>query len=133
MSKPSRHQERIWALQILYSLDLKNKFNQKEAEVESNNIKMRNNLVDNDYYYIKLVKGIIDSKEELDEYINEKAIDWSIKRMAVVDRNILRLALYEIQYDLVPIGVAIDEAVELAKEYGDEQSPGFINGILSRA
>ncbi len=133
MSKVSRHQERIWTLQILYSIDLKNEFDIEKAKIECENIKEKNNLLANDYYFEKLVLGVIKNKKDLDEYINVKAIDWTIKRMAVIDRNILRLALYEIEDELVPVGVAIDEAVELAKEYGDDKSPGFINGILSRA
>ena len=133
MSKVSRHQERIWALQILYSIDLKKEFDIEKAKIECENTKERNNLSANDYYFQKLVLGVIKNKKDLDEYINVKAIDWTLKRMAVIDRNILRLALYEIEDELVPVGVAIDEAVELAKEYGDDKSPGFINGILSRA
>lgn len=129
----SRHKERIWSLQVLYGIDLKDGFNLEEAEMECENIKTRNNLIDQEYYFQKLVIGVTENKCDLDEYIDKKAVDWSLDRMAVVDRNILRLALYEIEYDLVPVGVAINEAVELAKEYGDEKSPGFINGILSRA
>lgn len=132
MSKTTRHQQRIWALQILYSIDLKNKFNLDKAEIECENIKERNQLMENDYYFEKLVTGIVRNKEDLDDYINNKAVDWTIKRMAVIDRNILRLALFEIEEELVPVGVAINEAVELAKEYGDDNSSGFINGILAR-
>ncbi|MGM0437106.1 MAG: transcription antitermination factor NusB [Bacillota bacterium] len=132
MSKTTRHQQRIWALQILYSIDLKNKFNLDKAKIECENIKERNQLVENDYYFEKLVTGIVRNKENLDDYINNKAVDWTIKRMAVIDRNILRLALFEMEEELVPVGVAINEAVELAKEYGDDNSSGFINGILAR-
>lgn len=132
MSKNTRHQNRIWALEVLYSIDLKNNFDLKNANIECENIKMRNNLLDDNYYFKKLVLGVIEEKEDLDEYINNKAIDWDIERMAVIDRNILRIALYEIEAELVPVGVAIDEAVELAKEYGDDKSSSFINGILSR-
>lgn len=132
MSKITRHQQRIWGLQILYSIDLKNKFNLKNAKKEIENIKERNQLLGKNYYFENLVIGILENKKELDEYINEKAVDWTIERMAVIDRNILRLSLYEMEEDLVPVGVAINEAVELAKEYGDNKSSGFINGILAR-
>ncbi|MGM0409300.1 MAG: transcription antitermination factor NusB [Bacillota bacterium] len=132
MSKNTRHQNRIWALEVLYSIDLKNNFDSKNANIECENIIMRNNLLEDNYYFKKLVLGVIEKKEDLDEYINNKAIDWDIQRMAVIDRNILRIALYEIEAELVPVGVAIDEAVELAKEYGDDKSSSFINGILSR-
>ena len=133
MSKITRHQQRIWGLQILYSIDLKNKFNLENAEKEIENLKEKNQLTEKKYYFEKLVTGIIVNREELDKYINKKAVDWTIERMAVIDRNILRLSLYEMEEDLVPVGVAINEAVELAKEYGDEKSSGFINGILARA
>lgn len=132
MSKNTRHQNRIWALEVLYSIDLKNDFNSKNANIECENIIMRNNLLEDNYYFKKLVLGVIEKKEDLDEYINNKSIDWDIQRMAVIDRNILRIALYEIEAELVPVGVAINEAVELAKEYGDDKSSSFINGILSR-
>ena len=120
MSKITRHQQRIWSLQILYSIDLKNKFNLENAEKEIKNIKEKNKLMEKKYYFEKLVIGIVEDRNNLDKYINEKAVDWTIERMAVIDRNILRLSLYEMEEDLVPVGVAINEAVELAKEYGDE-------------
>ena len=132
MSKITRHQQRIWSLQILYSIDLKNKFNLENAEKEIKNIKEKNKLMEKKYYFEKLVTGIVENRNNLDKYINEKAVDWTIERMAVIDRNILRLSLYEMEEDLVPVGVAINEAVELAKEYGDDKSSGFINGILAR-
>lgn len=132
MSKITRHQQRIWSLQILYSIDLKNKFNLENAEKEIKNIKEKNKLMEKKYYFEKLVIGIVEDRNNLDKYINEKAVDWTIERMAVIDRNILRLSLYEMEEDLVPVGVAINEAVELAKEYGDDKSSGFINGILAR-
>lgn len=132
MSKITRHQQRIWSLQILYSIDLKNKFNLENAKKEIENIKEKNKLLEKKYYFEKLVIGIVEDRNNLDKYINEKAVDWTIERMAVIDRNILRLSLYEMEEDLVPVGVAINEAVELAKEYGDDKSSGFINGILAR-
>jgi len=132
MSKITRHQQRIWSLQILYSIDLKNKFNLENAKKEIENIKEKNKLMEKKYYFEKLVIGIVEDRNNLDKYINEKAVDWTIERMAVIDRNILRLSLYEMEEDLVPVGVAINEAVELAKEYGDDKSSGFINGILAR-
>ena len=133
MTKTTRHQQRKWALQILYSIDLKNKFNLEKAEKECENLKKRNKLLENNYYFEELIFGIVKNKESLDNYIDKKAVDWSINRMAVIDRNILRMALFEMEEELVPVGVAINEAVELAKEYGDNNSSGFINGILARA
>lgn len=77
--------------------------------------------------------AIIDRLAELDGMIAEHADGWSLNRMAKVDLTLIRLALYEIRFDEeIPVGVAINEAVELAKQYGGENSPGFINGVLAK-
>ncbi len=71
--------------------------------------------------------------EEIDRDINEVAVGWKTTRMPKADLNILRLAVYEIRYDdQIPSGVAINEAVELAKQYGTDATPGFVNGILAK-
>lgn len=76
---------------------------------------------------------ILAKKPEIDAKINAAAHGWSTGRMARADLSILRLAVYEMQYDEeIPIGVAINEAVELAKKYGSSASPAFINGILGK-
>jgi N utilization substance protein B len=78
-----------------------------------------------------LVQGTWERKDALDQVIFQYAKDWTIERMAVVDRNILRLAIYEINHrDDVPDSAAIDEAVELAKTYSTAESGKFVNGIL---
>lgn len=70
---------------------------------------------------------------EIDEMLDEKAKGWNTARMSKVDLTILRLAVYEIKYDdSVPVGVAINEAVELAKKFGQDASSGFVNGILAK-
>ena len=78
----------------------------------------------------RLVAGVGDNLESLDEEIAEAAAGWRIERMPVVDRNILRLALYELRSTETPVGVVISEAVELAKTYSTERSGSFVNGIL---
>jgi N utilization substance protein B len=76
---------------------------------------------------------INENLEALDNIINENAKNWSISRMSKVDVSILRLAIYEIQYDEdIPTNVAINEAVEIAKKFGGDSSPSFINGILAK-
>ena len=76
---------------------------------------------------------IMDKLSELDEQINAKAKGWSTDRMGKVDLTIIRLAVYEILYDEeVPTGVAINEAVELAKKFGHDESFSFVNGVLAR-
>ncbi len=76
---------------------------------------------------------IVERLEEIDADLNQKAKGWSTDRMGKVDLTILRLAIYEIRYDEeVPTGVAINEAVELAKKFGQDSSPAFINGVLAK-
>ena len=89
---------------------------------------------DSDARYIaEKSSKIIDRLEEIDEMINKQAKGWTTQRMGKVDLTILRLAVYEIIYDEnVPVGVAINEAVELAKRYGQDESSGFVNGILAK-
>ncbi len=82
-------------------------------------------------YAKKVIKGVYEKKNELDEMINRCLIRWRPERVNLIERCILRLAAYEIKYmpDISP-AVAINEAVELAKRYGDEKSPIFVNGVL---
>ena len=78
------------------------------------------------------IKAIIDNKAELDDYIERFAKGWKLNRIGNADLNILRIAIYEIKYDdNVPVTVAINEAVEFAKEYGTDNSSAFVNGILA--
>ncbi len=85
-------------------------------------------------YAESLVRGVMEHREEIDERLVATSENWSVDRMPVVDRALLRLAVYEMVYvDEVPVSVAINEAVELAKAYGGEdESPRFVNGVLGR-
>ena len=133
--KLSRHKERIIALQILFSLNTKEKFNFDEVNIETNNIKKIDSSInwgDKSQYFYQIIEGVINNQDQLDQIIAQLAIDWDIERMPRVDLNILRIALLEIRKG-IPEGVAINEAVELAKEFGSDKSPGFINGILARS
>ena len=86
-----------------------------------------------DGYVWQVVSGVRSKREEIDGIIERYSKDWPVERMAVVDRNILRLAVYEMFHvPDVPPKVAINEAVELAKKYGDRDSYRFVNGILDR-
>ncbi len=78
----------------------------------------------------ELVSAVIENRERIDEYIPRFAPAWPLDQIAIVDRNILRLGICEIIFDLVPAKVAINEAVELAKTYGGESSSKFVNGVL---
>ncbi|MER7396561.1 transcription antitermination factor NusB [Streptomyces sp. NPDC000151] len=84
-------------------------------------------------YTLELVEGYADHVERIDELISTYAVDWTLDRMPVVDRNILRLGAYELIWvDATPDAVAIDEAVQLAKEFSTDDSPSFVNGMLGR-
>jgi N utilization substance protein B len=86
-----------------------------------------------DPYVLEILQGLESKRPEIDRLIAEKAEGWRLERLHSVDRNILRLAVYELCYrEDVPPEVVIDEAVELAKKYSGEHSPAFINGILDR-
>ncbi len=84
-------------------------------------------------YAREIVDGIIDTRDEIDEQIVTHARDWKIERMPAVDRAILRIGVWEILHNAeVPTAVAIDEAVELAKEFSTDESGAFVHGVLAR-
>src|SRR5690554_473700 len=100
MLKVSRHQERVWALQILYGLDILDGLSVEEAKKRIINLKDNEVLCDENYYFEGLVIGVVRGLEEYDKKLNELAIDWEVGRMSYIDRNILRIALYEIKEGL---------------------------------
>jgi len=81
---------------------------------------------------MKLLNGIRENLVEIDETIQAVATNWRIGRMAPVDRNVLRLAVWELKYSDTPPKVAINEAINLAKRFGGQNSPQFVNGVLDR-
>ena len=85
-------------------------------------------------YALSLIKGVEEKMDDIDARLEESSDNWAVSRMPVVDRSILRIAVYEMVYvDDVPVSVAINEAVELAKAFGGEdESPRFVNGVLGR-
>jgi N utilization substance protein B len=84
-------------------------------------------------YTITLIEGVGKHHERLDELVSEYSLGWALERMPVVDRNLLRIGLFELLYcDEVPDAVAISEAVNLARELSTDESPAFVNGILGR-
>ena len=88
---------------------------------------------DQSEYVEETLRGVVEYLADLDDVINRYAVGWRVERLAVLDRNVLRLGLYELLHASdIPAEVAIDEAVELAKKYGTEQAQSFINGILDR-
>lgn len=118
------------ALQILYQMDV----NHQTALEAMGDFWSVKNVEDSIRAFANaLVEGVEEKKDSLDEEIAKIAQNWKLNRMAVVDRNILRLAAYELLYHAdVPHKVSINEAIELAKKYGDSDSSRFVNGILDK-
>jgi N utilization substance protein B len=83
-------------------------------------------------YAAELVVGVSDHLEELDEAIGRRSVGWTVARMPAIDRNLLRMATFELAHTDVPVGACISEAVELAKRYSTDESHTFVNGLLSR-
>ena len=111
-------------------------FNEKEEMPEQVRLyfEQLEQMEEKDKEYIqKKAWAIADHKDEIDTLINEHASGWKTTRMNKVDLTLLRLAVYEMKYDEdIPMGVAINEAVELAKTFGGEEAPGFVNGVLAK-
>lgn len=83
-------------------------------------------------YAVEIVRGVADHRRDIDRMLNDHSTSWKVRRMHVIDRNILRIATWEIVYnDEVPDKVAIDEAINLAKTLCDDDAPSFIHGLLS--
>jgi N utilization substance protein B len=124
----SRTRARSVALQALYEIDVAG---------HSPALVLRERLSDEDIeeamgeFASQIVNGVWPVVEELDLFIAEHAPEWPLDQVAIIDRNIIRIALWEFAVDSkVPIKVAINEAVELAKVYGSDSSPRFVNGVL---
>jgi len=82
-------------------------------------------------FMLREVRGVLERKKQIDYIIDDYTVDWSLERLNVADRNVMRIAIYEMFFcDDIPISVSINEAVEIAKKYGDEKSPKFVNGVL---
>ncbi|MDD4169034.1 MAG: transcription antitermination factor NusB [Desulfotomaculaceae bacterium] len=126
----SRRRARERALQVLFQVDLGNA---EPAKAFKNLDENFGALNENKDFARMLVDGTLAHLEAIDQVIAGISKDWDIKRMANVDRNIMRLALYEIYYCKdIPNSVSINEAVEMGKSFGGEVSGKFINGILGR-
>lgn len=130
MSAPRRSRAREIVLQVLYEDDLNPDRNLAAADEF-----MRRRLAEDEELVMfarGLLAGVRKNRAEIDAKLDVLADNWHISRMAVTDRNVLRLAAYEMLFTDAPGAVAIDEAVELAKRFGTKQSPQFVNGILDR-
>lgn len=107
-------------------------FWQGRDDAEKDDLANNNKSSEDAQYVTEKVTDILAKIPELDERINASIDGWKTSRMAKVDLTLIRLALYEIKYENLPIGVAINEAVTLAEEFGADSSAGFVNGALSK-
>jgi transcription antitermination protein NusB len=125
----SRHQSRERALQILFQYDIHGKPDVCLDEFW----KQCQATEDVRSFAEQLVSGVLGHKNDLDALIGKYATNWKVSRMQIVDRNILRLGAYELLWlDEVPAKVTVNEAIELARDFGDEEAAKFVNGILDK-
>lgn len=126
----SRRKAREMALQVLFQLD----YNQIELAEAMNNVfaECEGNIDKARDYAELLVQGAKSHEKEIDDIISQLSNEWKVERMAGVDRNIARIAIYELEFgtEKLPPNVVINEAVELAKQFGTDESGRFVNGIL---
>ncbi len=128
----ARHRSRRRALQVLFEWDMRGEsidgaiahyYDTLYSEESESKPKP-------DRFMEELARGTVANAKQIDSKIEEKAENWRLERMAVVDRNILRLAIYELSQQAVPAPVVIDEALELARQFSNDESLSFINGVL---
>lgn len=125
----SRHQARERALQILFQYDIHGKpglwLDEFWKPLKADE--------DTKVFAERLVAGVLDKKKELDQLIGHYATNWKVSRMQIIDRNILRIGVYELLWiGEVPAKVTMNEAIELAKDFGDDEAAKFVNGILDK-
>lgn len=134
----NRHLGRIVALQSLYEYEFRTGSEDSSTDIDeilARNLERYESAIDDTAFVSDLAKGVIAAQADLDSKIQPIAPDWPIDQIARIDRNILRLGLYELLYmgEIVPPKVAINEAVELAKAFGSDNSSKFVNGVLGTA
>ncbi len=134
----NRHLGRIVALQSLYEYEFRVQSADTSVDIDeilNRNLDRYEAAIEDKAFVTTLVKGVLEVQADIDEKIQPIAPDWPIDQIARVDRNILRIGIYELihQADTVPPKVVINEAVELAKAFGSDNSSKFVNGVLGTA
>ncbi|MBE4910448.1 transcription antitermination factor NusB [Bacillus luteolus] len=122
-----RRTARERALQALFQIDLSD----NDPREVITNVLMEGE--ESDPFLEQLVLGVVENKEEIDTILRANLEKWTLERVANVDRSLLRMAIFEMKYiEEIPVNVSMDEAIELAKTFGDDSSSRFINSILSK-
>lgn len=134
----NRHLGRIVVLQTLYEYEFRSQLNDPTvslSEIIIRNMSRYEETIGDKQFVQDLLNGIIEKQVELDTKLQPMAPEWPISQIARIDRNVLRMGLFELLYmqDTVPTKVAINEAIELAKAFGSDNSSKFINGVLGTA
>lgn len=123
-----RTRSRELAMQALYYMDIQQNSSMENLDLYCNSFSPAKQAIP---YLKRLVNGVKQKKETIDPIIEQFSANWKISRMGCVDRNILRIAIFELFFcEDIPLKVSINEAIEVAKKYGTEESGAFINGIL---
>lgn len=128
----ARHRSREHALQILFQWDMRKQPVEESIAAFYGSLYSEESAArpERDEFLEQLVRGTVEKAGEIDALISGHAEHWRIERMPAVDRNILRLAIYELRHTETPPAVAIDEALELARRFSTEESVQFVNGVL---
>ena len=130
----ARHRSRLRALQVLFNWDMRKQpldqaiasyYDTLHAEHSETEVQLKR-----DRFMEELLRGAVASMPEIDKKIEATAANWRLERMPAVDRNILRLAIYELKQQALPAPVIIDEALDLARQFSGDESMSFINGVL---
>ena len=126
----NRRRAREVVLQLLYEADVNgNRAVDDSRRFIRSRLQGRKGLTD---FSWQLLEGTLEHRESIDQLLSQLSTHWTLSRMPVVDRNVLRLGAYEILHSETPGRVAVNEAIVLAKRYGDKNSPRFVNGVLDR-
>jgi len=127
----NRHLARTIAMQSLYQWDFGGKKNEQLPDIVEYNLKQFAPSFDDKGFIEKIIKGVIKYLPEIDKFIEKYAPEWPIEQITIIDRNILRIGIYELKFSKdIPPKVAINEAIEIAKAFGGDSSGKFINGVL---
>ncbi len=127
----NRHLARTIALQTLFLVDFNNLLDVDVTGLVEQNLKEFAPAFDDQGFIENLVAGTLQNQKEIDALITQYATEWPLEQITIVDRNVLRMGIYEMKHDKdIPEKVAINEAIELAKNFGGESSGKFVNGVL---
>ncbi len=125
-----RRRSREFAIQVLYQLEI------NQQTVQETLTQFQKNYLpkgERDEFLERLVHGVLEHRKEIDRLIKQYSKNWQLDRMSLIDRNILRLAIFELMHcEDIPPKVTLNEAIELGKKFGSEESGRFVNGILDR-